>query len=546
MPKYIYDVEIPGVGKVPVPSDTQLSNMEAYQRAAQIASQKPQPPAAQTTDYSPTAEAARSFLGEGVAFGFGDEIEAGIRSMYEDRPYNQIRDQLRAQQSQFKQDYPKLSIGTQLAGGMVIPGSMALRTGAKGMGLTKEIAIGTGLGAAQGAGDAETVAEIPGQAIKGGLFAGGTTAGLSGVNRAIAPRVQLSAKDLSREGVTLTPGSAFGGTIQTIEQSAESLPLVGNYIKSARMQSFEDFNRAAYNRVLQNLDTNAKLPPNLMGRDALAYVEQQIRGKYQSVVPNLSFTFDNRVAKQFDGILKRYSNSGKMGEAQQRQLQQIINAYKSDFANSPTISGQLAQAKKQDISAMAEAYKKATGSERILGEALSDLQAVFMNTLRNQNPKYAAELKKADSAFADFVRVQTAMAKTKGEEAVFTPNQLAQAVKEQDKSMRKGAYAKGQARMQDLADKGVSILGNKVPDSGTVSRGLVAGGLTGAAGYVDPLYGLGTAFMTLPYTKTGQKLLFSPRPQTVTNLNERLRAGAPYAVPGLLNTGENYILMQPE
>ena len=98
--------------------------------------------------------------------------------------------------------------------------------------------------------------------------------------------------------------------------------------------------------------------------------------------------------------------------------------------------------------------------------------------------------------------------------------------------------------MQDLADKGVSVLGNKVPDSGTVSRGLVAGGLTGAAGYVDPLYGLGTALMTLPYTKTGQSIMFSPRPRQVTNLSDRVRVGAPYAVPGLLNTGENYLLLQ--
>lgn len=546
MAKFTYDVTIPGVGTVPVSSDTQLSNVEAYQRAVQMTAQSkaPQPP---NVDYSLGAEAARSAVGQGMLLGFGDELEAAVRTgSVSGQQYESLRNELRAQQERFKKENPALSFATEFGGGMVIPGGIALKGGKVGTNLIKEVAIGAGLGAAQGAGEATSLAEVPSAAAKSGLFSAGATGVLSGVNRAISPRVQQSAKDLSREGVTLTPGSAFGGTIQTIEQSAESVPLVGNYIKSARKTSFEDFNRAAYNRVLQNLDTKAKLPQDLMGRDALAYVEGQISNRYQSIVPNLTFQFDPRVEKQFNGILKRYTSSGKMGEAQQRQLEQIIGALKADFAGNKTISGQLAQAKKQDIAQLAEAYKKATGSERILGEALGDLQAVYMNTLRNQNPKYAAELKKADSAFADFVRVQTAMAKTKGEEAVFTPNQLAQAVREQDKSMRKGAYAKGQARMQDLADKGVSVLGNKVPDSGTVSRGLVAGGLTGAAGYVDPLYGLGTAFMTLPYTKTGQKFLFSPRNPTVTNLSERVRAGAPYAVPGLLNTGENYFLMQQE
>jgi hypothetical protein len=157
-----------------------------------------------------------------------------------------------------------------------------------------------------------------------------------------------------------------------------------------------------------------------------------------------------------------------------------------------------------------------------------------MNTLRNQNPKYSTDLRKADSAFKDFVRVQTAMGKTRGEEGVFTPAQLESAVRQSDKSARKGAFARGAAPMQDLAGRATSILGQKVPDSGTASRGMTGALLTGGASYVDPLAGGLTALMTAPYYRLGEKAMFSPRPASFTETVQRARAASPFAVPGLL------------
>ena len=47
-------------------------------------------------DYSKGAERARQALGQGLALGFGDEIEAGVRSLGSDESYETIRDRLRA------------------------------------------------------------------------------------------------------------------------------------------------------------------------------------------------------------------------------------------------------------------------------------------------------------------------------------------------------------------------------------------------------------------------------------------------------------------
>jgi hypothetical protein len=158
--------------------------------------------------------------------------------------------------------------------------------------------------------------------------------------------------------------------------------------------------------------------------------------------------------------------------------------------------------------------------------------------LRNQNPKYAGDLKKVDSAYRDFVRVQTAMAKTRGEEGIFTPAQLESAVRQTDVSKRKGAFARGGAPMQDLSGRAASILGQKVPDSGTATRGMTGAVLTGGAGFVDPMAGALTALMTAPYYRLGEAAMFAPRPAAFTEAVQRARTAAPFAVPGLLGLTE--------
>jgi hypothetical protein len=126
------------------------------------------------------------------------------------------------------------------------------------------------------------------------------------------------------------------------------------------------------------------------------------------------------------------------------------------------------------------------------------------------------------------------MAKTRGEEGIFTPAQLEAAVRQSDVSKRKAAFARGGAPMQDLSSRATSILGQKVPDSGTATRGMTGALLTGGAGYVDPMAGALTALMTAPYYRLGEKAMFAPRPATFTEAVQRGRTAAPFAVPGLL------------
>ncbi len=156
-----------------------------------------------------------------------------------------------------------------------------------------------------------------------------------------------------------------------------------------------------------------------------------------------------------------------------------------------------------------------------------------MMSFRNQNPKYAKDLKSADTAYATFKKVENAAAAAKGSEGVFTPAQLETAVKQGNKSQ----YARGKALLQDLSGTGYDVLGNKVPDSGTAGRLGIAGMLTGGASLLNPKAVVPTAIASGLYTPFGMKyampLLTNPRPDIIEQYAPSVRAAAPYVTQSI-------------
>jgi hypothetical protein len=484
--------------------------------------------------YSASAETLRS-IAQGLTLNFADEIEAALRTgSISGKEYEELRNQLRGQQAQFRQDRPVAATASELTGGLAVPAALFARPVTRGLGIVGETALGGAMGGLSGIGAAQTPEEMSAQGVTGTLLGGGLTAGLSGTARLVAPSVRPEAAALREQGIPLTPGSAFGGRIQQVEQAAESIPILGGIVSGARERQFSEFNIASYNKVLSNIDPKLKVPKGLTGRDAFMFVEKSISDKYNDIVPDLAIKFTPKVQSGFDAIKNRYAK-GNLSEADKQQFQTYVNSLEADFRASGVISGNKAQAVKQDLAKLSGTYSAGTGSTKLLGDAFKDLEGFYMNTLRNQNPKYASDLKKADSAYRDFVRVQTAMAKTRGEEGVFTPAQLESAVRQQDRSARKGAFARGAAPMQELSGRATSILGQKVPDSGTAARGMTAAALTGGVGFVDPLAGGLTALMTAPYYRLGERAMFAPRPASFTEAVQRARAASPFATPGLLD-----------
>lgn len=131
-------------------------------------------------NYNAGAEGARALLGQGLGMGFGEEIEAGVRAPFSDESYKEIRDRLRAQQSQFGQDYPVTRTGLEIAGGLAMPAGL-VGLGAKGaMSAGKSILgtvgrgslTGAGAGAVSGAGTAKEIEDVPSNMLSSGILGG--------------------------------------------------------------------------------------------------------------------------------------------------------------------------------------------------------------------------------------------------------------------------------------------------------------------------------------------------------------------------------------
>jgi hypothetical protein len=114
---------------------------------------------------------------------------------------------------------------------------------------------------------------------------------------------------------------------------------------------------------------------------------------------------------------------------------------------------------------------------------------------RHSAPGVREQLKKVNTGYAIFTRIQDAATRRIATQpgaapGTFTPGDLVAAVKKGDRTVRKGAFARGDALLQQFAEDAESVLPSKVSDSGTVTRlnvtrpGMVGAGVGGALGGV--------------------------------------------------------------
>jgi hypothetical protein len=333
---------------------------------------------------------------------------------------------------------------------------------------------------------------------------------LRGVSNIVAPQVSAAARKLYEAGVNLTPGQALGGGFgkyiaRPIEEALQSVPLVGGAISYSRGKGIEEFNKAAYKEVLAPINGKA---PDVTGREGVAAVKQQISDKYDELLPKLKF----QLTPELNMTLKEISDNAKniphnLGESFDRNIRELIGKRMDGKGN---ITGEKIKSIESDLAEKAKMYKNSTsGSEKELGDAYEQALIGVRKTIADINPQHAKELANINKAWANFVRVRKAGSGANTQD-VFTPAQMAAAVRAEDKSIGKGQTATGRAPMQELSDAGASVLPAQLPNSGTVNRGLVAGGLatlgTGGAAAVNPLLGLVAGGVSLPYAPFAREL----------------------------------------
>lgn len=334
----------------------------------------------------------------------------------------------------------------------------------------------------------------------------------------ISPTVSSKAQQLLEQGVELTPGQKMGGALKRLEDKLTSYPWVGGIIEKGRKEGIESFDKAAFKRVLEPIGGKV---PDVTGREGMEIVENQVKHTYNELLPKLVFKATPEFNANMSQLRDMADNLGyDLGKKFNYDIDQIVA---KRMSKNGTIDGQDFKRVEEDLSKLAKNYlsPKANATENQLGEAYKQALVNLRTTLSEANPKYAQELKDVNKAFANLSVVRKAASMSNTQD-IFTPSQLANAVKASDTSAGKNRTAQGKALMQDLTDAGVSVLPSKVPDSGTASR-LNLGPL-----------GLGIGVASAPVYSALNAAMFT-RPEFMNKLANALRGTSPYIAGPAVN-----------
>ena len=421
----------------------------------------------------------------------------------------------------------------RIAGNVLSPANLAIASRVSGVPSLMQAA---GLGAASGMmqpvlnGD-NFAAEKVQQGIIGAAAGGIGGALMKGVAGLISPKMTANQRLLADEGVTLTPGQLAGGAASRFEEKLTSTPFLGGAISEAREGGIEQFNRAALNRALAPIGQKT----DKIGREGFQEVKQSIGKAYDDVLSQVNVTADQQFVANMANLRSMAQNLPKeQAEHFDRLLENLVL---SRFTPAGKMSGETMKKVESELGRKASNYMRdASADVRDMGAALKETQNVLRQQVMRNNPAKATELQQINEAFANYARLRRASSSVGAEEGIFSPAQLLSAVKAEDKTVGKAGFAQGKAKLQDLAEAGKSVLGAKVPNSGTADRlaaqlnnPLAIPGMVGGAAVGIPA----SLLYSQPVQRLLNQMLMTQRGPGAQRLSDLIRAGATPAVIGM-------------
>ena len=407
----------------------------------------------------------------------------------------------KARRDEFLMRSPAGAAGN-IAGNVAIAAPTALIPGANTV--TGAALTGAALGALQPTGEQGFGANRVKNTVAGG--AGGAAGGAiaKGMGRIFNPRNSAAAQELMDSGVDLTPGQAMGGMANRIEEKAVSIPFIGDDILNARMRARSQFNTATLNKVLAPIRQKVSTG----GREGIDQAHDIISKTYDQILKNnKGIKLDDMFIGQLDEVMDMAKT---LPESRQKQLFNILREkLQKNVTQSGNMSGESFKRTQSELRRLGTQYRKSPDmDQRQLGDALSQVAKDLTDVLKRSDPARKAALDRADEAYMGFIRVQRAATSLGAEGGEFSPSQLLNAVKATDRSMNKGAFARGDAPFESWAENAKGIISDRVPNSGTADRFMNAAAMLGGG------YGAAT---NLPATlalglggKAASKMLYSP------------------------------------
>ena len=434
-------VQVPGMGDVEFPdymTDQEISS--AIQRNMQGSVMN------QAVPYSGKAEALRSAAG-GATFGFNEEIEAALRSGAISGPqYENLRNRLRAQQSQFQQDYPVAGAVTEIGGALAAPfgafkalgrAAPVVQEAITGTTIPGQIARGAGVGAATGAltgaGTAET--DVTGKAVESGVFGaalGGTVpvvlrgAGnviknvltASGVGDQPGAASKMIANALQKENLTTqeaaqllnemervgVPRPVLADLGKSLQDLAYSAYVVPSGQKAATARFLESRMIDQPSDIVKGLVEKAGLGKNVNGYEYLQFLTENQKSAASAKYP-LAYS-KNVYAKDFRQFMDRPVFQEAYKEAQKRAAVYgdelpSLDIFLSDRKVPTDVMHQIKIGLDRIVEKETDSV---TGKVTGYGRDVATVRKEFNDLIKVKNPIYA----KANAEFADNQRISSA------------------------------------------------------------------------------------------------------------------------------------------
>lgn len=409
----------------------------------------------------------------------------------------------------------------------MIPGALA----PKALTLAGRVAAGAGIGAVNAAASPVNGGDFwseKGKQVATGAALGGVAPVVAGaVSRMISPNASTNPalELLKSEGVRPTIGQTLGGRWNALEEKLQSLPIMGDAISNARMRTLDQFNTAAINRASGKVGVNI----NESGQNGVRRAGDALSQAYDDALSQIKVVkFDQQFAQDLNQL--RSMAQSLTPDMRNKFNQKLNDVIGGRMSGNGSMLGETYKKVDSEIGGLAAKFgKSSVASESELGDAFAQLQNLLKQQAMRTNPKAADALKAADAGWANLVRVEGAAKAGKNADGMFTPAQLNSAIQQADGSVRGRSMARGTALMQDLANAGQNVIGNKVPNSFTTDRALIAGGGLGA-GFLNPVIPAGLLAGAAGYTPQIQSLLrglVSSRPQSAEAIAEALRKASP-------------------
>lgn len=426
--------------------------------------------------------------------------------------------------------------GTRVVGNIISPANMLVASKAAQIAKAAKMAQagqGVAAGVASGMLNPVTSGDFAEEKVKQAVT--GAVGGAVGekvtkvAGRVLSPLVSKAEQTMREMGVKTTPGQLIGGQAKGIEEFAENLPLVGSYISGAKDRALFSFNKGVINNALKKVD--AKLPDDVIGRDAVQFANQVVSDKYDDVLSKIDFTLDFKTQAALNNVVR----NAPLPKATQKQavqdlldsmLYQKLPVNDKGFAQ---VSGKEFKLIESDMRKVVNDYlNSSTAEEKQIGKALQGALKAMKDGLRSQHPEQSSALRRVDNAYGDIAVMKTAAANTGASNGVFTPKQYQQAVRMRDTSRNKTSFAAGGARGQKEADAAVEVLGR---DPRSTLEGRVATQVTGGmAALANPAIAAPVGIVApVLYSESGIKVmnaLMRSRPEVVKQLGEVLTARA--------------------